>query len=150
MLVSLSVDIKAPPEVVWPYLVEPEKAKQWFTALKKYKWQGKVGGVGSGFYWYEEAAGKTYNIWFETTEWEPNAVFGYRMTKGDFFKSYDERWEIDKTDIGCKFTFNDHIEFPYGPVGKFIGIFAAKNARKEGPKFLNNLKKLAEAENNEQ
>lgn len=35
MLVSMSVDLKAPPEVVWPYLVEPEKTMQWFTALKK-------------------------------------------------------------------------------------------------------------------
>ena len=35
MLVSMSVDIQAPPEKVWPYLVEPEKTMQWFTALKK-------------------------------------------------------------------------------------------------------------------
>ena len=34
MLVSMSVDIKAPPEVVWPYLVEPEKCTRWLTALK--------------------------------------------------------------------------------------------------------------------
>ena len=32
MLVSMSVDIQAPPEKVWPYLVEPEKTMQWFTA----------------------------------------------------------------------------------------------------------------------
>jgi uncharacterized protein YndB with AHSA1/START domain len=35
MLVSMSVDIEAPPEVVWPDLVEPEKCMQWFTAVKK-------------------------------------------------------------------------------------------------------------------
>ena len=68
------------------------------------------------------------------------------MTKGDFFKSYDERWVIDRTETGSRFTFNDHIEFPYGPVGKLLGYFAAKTARKTGEEVLGNLKRLAEAE----
>ena len=146
MLVSMSVDINAPPEKVWPYLVEPEKTTQWFTALKKFEWTSdQAGGVGSTFYWFEEAAGREYNLWFETTEWVENEVFGYRMTKGDFFKSYDERWEIDKTADGCRFTFNDHIEFPYGPIGKVIGYFAARGARQTGDEILGTLKSLAEA-----
>ena len=146
MLVSMSVDIKAPPEKVWPYLVEPEKTMQWFTALKKFEYTSETHrGVGSAFYWLEEASGRTYNIYFETTEWVENEVFGYRMTKGDFFKSYDERWQIDATADGCRFTFNDHIEFPYGPVGKIIGYFAARGAQKTGTEILANLKRLAEA-----
>ncbi len=60
MLVSMSVDIEAPPEIVWSYLVEPE--------------------------------------------------------------------------------------FPYGPVGKIIGFFAANTARRTGAEILANLKRLAEAE----
>ena len=144
MLVSMSVDIAAPPEAVWPYLVEPEKTTAWFTMLKKFEWTSEPGGVGSTFYWFEEAAGREYNIYFETTEWEPNRVFGYRMTEGDFFKSYDERWVIDETDGGSRFTFNDHIEFPYGPIGKVIGWFAARNARKEGGEILANLKRMVE------
>jgi hypothetical protein len=67
------------------------------------------------------------------------------MTSGDFFKSYDERWEIEKTSDGCRFTFNDHIEFPYGPIGKIIGFFATGNSRKTGTEVLANLKRLAEA-----
>ena len=145
MLVSMSVDLEAPPERVWPYLVEPDKTMAWFTAVKKFDWTSEPGGVGSTFYWLEEAAGREYNIYFETTEWEPNHVFGYRMTEGDFFKSYDERWVIDETPDGSRFTFNDHIEFPYGPIGKIIGWFAARNARAEGAKILENLKRLVEA-----
>ena len=144
MLVSMSVDIDAPPEAVWPYLVEPEKTKAWFTALKEFVWTSEPGGVGSTFNCFEEAAGRTYNIDFVTTEWEPNRVFGYEMTEGDFFKSYDERWVIDDTATGSRFTFNDHIEFPYGPIGKVIGWFAARNARKEGADILAKLKRLVE------
>lgn len=146
MLVSQSVDIAAPPGIVWTYLVEPEKTKAWFTALKEYDWTSDRGGVGSTFHWYEEAGGRTYNIDFETTEWDPPNVFGYRMTKGDFFKSYDERWVVEETPTGSRFTFNDHIEFPYGPIGKLIGVFAARTARATGAEILANLKRLAEEE----
>ncbi len=146
MLVSMSVDIQAPPEKVWPYLVEPEKTMQWFTALKVFEYTSKQhAGVGSTFYWKEEASGRTYNLYFETTEWVENEVFAYRMTSGDFFKSYDERWEIVATADGCRFTFNDHIEFPYGPIGKIIGWFAARGAQDTGTEILTNLKHLAEA-----
>ena len=146
MFVSMSVEIEAPPEEVWPFLVEPEKAKQWFTALKIFEWTSeKHEGVGSTFYWKEEANNRIYNLNFETTEWVENRVFGYRMTSGDFFKSYDERWEIDPTPNGSRFTFNDHIEFPYGPFGKVIGWFAAKGAKETGAEVLSNLKRLAEA-----
>ncbi len=146
MLVSMSVDIEAPPEAVWPYLVEPEKAKQWFTALKEYTWTSEPGGVGSTFHWLEEANGRTYDIDFVTTEWEPNRVFAYRMTEGDFFKSYDERWEIDPTPNGSRFTFNDHIEFPYGLLGKVIGWFGARGAAKTGREVLATHKELGESD----
>jgi len=147
MLVRMSVDIDAPPEKVWPYLVEPEKAKQWFTVLKIFDWTSDPpGGVGSTFYWKEEVGTTIYNLHFETTEWVENEVFGYRMTSGDFFKSYEERWEIEKTPTGSRFSFNDQIEFPYGPIGKIIGFFASRGARKTGAEILPVLKQLAEAD----
>ena len=146
MLVSMSVDINAPPEKVWPYLVEPEKAKQWFTLLKVYEWTSEEkGGVGSTFYWEELVGNTLYHLHFKTTEWVENEVFGYEMTEGDFFKSYTERWEIEKTPTGSRFTFNDNIEFPYGPFGKIIGFFAARGARETGSVILPKLKELAEA-----
>jgi len=46
MLVSMSVEIQAPPEKVWPYLVEPEKTMQWFTALKKFEYTSEKKGGG--------------------------------------------------------------------------------------------------------
>jgi uncharacterized protein YndB with AHSA1/START domain len=146
MLVRMSVDIDAPPERVWPFLLEPEKAKQWFTALKEFEWTSEEReGVGSTFCWEEEANNRIYNLQFEITEWVENRVFGYRMTSGDFFKSYNERWEIDPTPNGSRFTFNDHIEFPYGPFGKVIGWFATRGAKETGAEILSNLKRLAES-----
>ena len=144
MLVSMSVDIDAPADAVWPFLVEPDKTMGWFTALKRFEWLSDERGVGADFYWFEEASGREYSIWFTTTEWKPPHVFGYRMTRGDFFKSYDERWEIEAVPGGSRFTFNDHIEFKFGPIGKVIGFFAARGARKTGAEVLANLKRSVE------
>ena len=145
MYVRMTVDIEAPPEIVWPYLVEPEKTVQWFTALKVFEYTSEAkGGVGSTFYWFEEAAGRQYELYFETTEWIENEVFAYRMTEGDF-QSYTERWEIEPIPGGCRFAFNDRIEFK-GPFAFIIDFFAARNARKSGGEILANLKRLAEAE----
>ena len=147
MYVTMSVEIEAAPEVVWRFLVESDLTRQWFTALKVFDWTSEpAGGVGSTFFWEEEAGGRTYRLHFVTTAWEPGRVFAYRMTKGDFFKSYDEHWVIEPTSTGCRFTFNDQIGFPYGPLGLIIGWNAARGARKTGVEILGNLKRLAEAE----
>jgi uncharacterized protein YndB with AHSA1/START domain len=141
----MSVDIEAPPERVWEFLVEPDKARAWFHALESYRWTSERSGEGSTFHWQERSGGRRYEIDFETTEWDPPHVFGFSMVRGDFFKSYDERWEIEATDTGSRFTFNDRIEFPYGPLGSVIGWFAARQAQGTGKRALAELKRLAEA-----
>ena len=157
MRVSMSIEIDAPPEVVWRYLVEPEKTKAWFAAVRRtgmswvvsaesFEWTSEPGGVGSTFRWFEETEDSKLNIDFVTTEWDPPHVFGFRMTGGDVYRSYDERWVIEETATGSRFTFDDHLEFPYGPVGKVIGFFGARTARKTGRSVLNHLKRLAEAD----
>ncbi len=145
MYVTMSVDIEAPPERVWPYLVEPDLCMQWFPMVKRYEWTSERSGVGSTFHWFERSGGREYSIDFKTTEWEPPYVFGFTMVSGDFFKSYDERWVIEAIDGGSRFTFNDRIEFPYGPLGSVIGWFAARQAKDTGTQALAELKRLAEA-----
>jgi len=155
--VSMSVEIGAPPEAIWPYLVEPEKTKAWFAGARgsgmswavsaeTFEWTSVPGDVGSTFHWFAENGGSNLEIEFETTEWDPPYVFGFRMIAGDVYRSYDERWVIEEIPTGSRFTFNDHLEFPYGPFGKVIGILAARTARKTGRAILDNLKRLAEAD----
>ena len=145
MYVTMSIDIEAPPERVWEFLVEPDKAKAWFHALETYEWTSERSGVDSTFHWLERSGGREYSLDFKTTEWDPPHVFGFSMVSGDFFKSYDERWEIEATDTGSRFTFNDRIEFPYGPLGSVIGWFAARQAQDTGKQALAELKRLAES-----
>ena len=141
---QMAVDIKAPPEKVWPYLVEPDKTMQWYTMLKKFEYTGEGAGPDSTFYWEEEVRGKTYSNHFRTTEWVENRVFAYEMTEGNFFKAYSERWAIEPTATGCQFSFNDTLEFPYGLWGKVMGFFGERMAKKSSEMILQNLKRLAE------
>ena len=53
---------------------------------------------------------------------------------------------IETTDGGTRFTFNDRIEFPYGPFGSVIGWFAQRQAKATGTQVLAELKRLAEAQ----
>jgi uncharacterized protein YndB with AHSA1/START domain len=146
MRVHLGVDIEAPPETVWSYLVEPEKAMQWYDMLEVFEYTTEERGPGSTFYWEEEVRGKIYWNHFRTTEWVPNRVFAYEMTESSFFKGYTERWAIEPTATGCRFSFDDSLIFPYGPWGRVMGWFGEKMAKKSSQQILENLKRLAEAE----
>ena len=143
--VQMSVDIEAPPEKVWPYLVEPDKVMQWHTMLEKFEYTSEETGPGSTFYWEENVRGKIYSNHFRATEWVENRVFAYEMTEGNFFKAYTERWAIEPTPTGCQFSFNDNMEFPYGLWGKVMGWFGERMAKKSSQELVQNLKRLAEA-----
>ena len=67
------------------------------------------------------------------------------MTSGDFFKSYTERWTLEPTTAGCRFSFNDEIEFPGGILGKAIGASVKRRSLAAGKEIMANLKRLAEA-----
>lgn len=108
MRMHMSVDIDAPPETVWPFLVEPEKAMQWYDMLKVFEYTGEPGPEAT-FYWEEEVRGKIYWNHFRTTEWIPNRVFSYEMTESSFFVGYTERWAIELTPTGCRFSFDDDL-----------------------------------------
>lgn len=147
MKVSDSIEISAPPEEIWPYLVEPDKTKQWFTVLQEFDYiDTRPEGVGTTFHWKERSGKREFDLYFETTEWEPNRVFGFRMTSGDFLKSYNERWAIEPRNGGSVFSFSDKIELPWGPFGKFIGAFAKKQSAKDGKEVMANLKRIVEGD----
>ena len=87
-------------------------------------------GPGATFYWEEDVRGKVYWNHFRITEWVPNRLFAWEMTESSFFKGYTERWTLERTDAGCRFSFDDDLVFPYGLWGKVMGWFGERMARK--------------------
>jgi len=41
MRVERSVEIAAPPEKIWPFLVEPEKILEWCITFEKFEYTGE-------------------------------------------------------------------------------------------------------------
>ena len=146
MRMQMGVDIEAPPQVVWTYLVEPDKAMSWYTMLTTYDWTDDRRGPGATFYWEEDVRGKIYSNTFLTTEWVPNRLFAFESIESSFFQAYTERWTIEPTESGCRFSFDDDLVFPYGFFGKIMGFFGELMARTSSRQVLENIKRLAEAE----
>ena len=58
MIVQRSIEVAAPPEKIWPFLIEPEKIMKWFTLLRKFEYTGeKHNGTGTTFYYEEKSGG---------------------------------------------------------------------------------------------
>ena len=146
MKIQRSVDIEAPPEKVWPLLVEPEKILKWFNLLQKFEYTGdKRGGVGTTFYYEEKSSGQLMKLNYVVTEWEENKKLAFGVTSGSLKKD-DQVWSIEATPAGSRFTMFEDLEMPMGIIGKIIGaLFGGMMIGKNIEKILGNLKKLAEA-----
>ncbi|HUT66978.1 MAG TPA: SRPBCC family protein [Dehalococcoidales bacterium] len=146
MKIQRSIEIKAPPEKVWPLLLEPEKILKWFNLLQKFEYTGdKRSGVGTTFYYEEKSSGQLMKLNYVVTEWVENKKLAFGVTSGSLKKD-DQVWSIEATPAGSRFTMFEDLEMPMGIIGKIIGaLFGGMMIGKNIEKILGNLKKLAEA-----
>lgn len=145
MKAEKSIDIAVPPAAVWPYFVEPEKVLEWCVTFRKYEYTGEQhSGAGTPVYIEEDAGTGLTKMQFEVTEWKENESLGLHMTSGASYKAYDQRWSLEPTPSGSRFTFKEEIVLPYGALGRLIGFFAEKMSAATLDKMLPKLKTLAE------
>ena len=146
MRVQKAIEITAPPERIWPFFVEPEKVLQWYSTFRRFDYtSNQRRGVGTPFYIEEQAGGSLMKIHFESTEWKENEKLAFRMVSGSGVKSYAQVWLLEATPSGSRFTFMEEIEFPFGIIGKFIGLIAQRMSVATVNKLQLKLKALAEA-----
>ena len=146
MKVQRSIEIAAPPEKIWPFLIEPEKIMKWFTLLQKFEYTGEQrSGVGTTFYYEEKSSGQLLKLNYVVTKWVENKKLAFSVTSGSLKKD-DQVWSIEATPAGSKFTMFEDLEMPFGIIGKAIGaLFGDRMIGKHTEHILANLKKLAEA-----
>ncbi len=146
MRIQRSIEIAAPPEKIWPFLIEPERILKWFTLLEKFEYTGKQrSGVGTAFYYEEKSAGQLMKLNYAVTEWAENKRLAFSLTSGPLKKD-DQVWSIEATPSGSRFTLKEDIEMPWGVIGKIIGaLFAGRMIGKHLEEILANLKRLVEA-----
>jgi uncharacterized protein YndB with AHSA1/START domain len=146
MKLSGSIEIAAPPEKIWPYLVEPEKILEWYFPLEEFQYTSEQrAGVGTTFYYVEASPVGSVKLNFTVTEWVENRRIAFRMTSGDFLKAAEQSWTVEPTPSGSMFTFDEEGEFPYGLIGKLMALFARMGSQANVRKMLTRLKSLAEA-----
>ena len=146
MKVQKSVEVAAPPNKVWAFLVEPEKVLGWCITFKKFEYAGNQrSGVGTPLYIEEQAGGTLSKMQFEVAEWKENEKLAIRMVAGGNYKSYEQRFSIEPAPSGSKVTFMEEIILPYGILGKLIGLLAERMSAATVDKMLAKLKVLAEA-----
>jgi len=146
MKVQRSIEIAAPPEKIWPFLAEPEKILEWYIPLQKFDYTSEQhGGVGAPLYFEEKVAGQLMKLNCVVTEWVEHEKIAFSMTAGKGMKTYGERWTIEATPSGSRFTFAEQAELPYRIIDKLIGPLTQRMSGAIVEKMLAKLKNLAEA-----
>lgn len=67
------------------------------------------------------------------------------MTSGTGVKGYEQRWIVETTPSGSRFTFMENVKLPFGIIGKLIGLVARRSSEAHVGEMLAKLKNLAEA-----
>jgi uncharacterized protein YndB with AHSA1/START domain len=143
--VHRSIGIEATPERVWPLLVEPDNVLRWCTTLRAFRYMDERRGPGAHVHMEERAVGPMLKIDFEATEWVENRLLAFHMTSGSGVKAYDQRWSLEPAGTGCRFTFDEHVELPLGPLGRLLGAVGKRTSEGHVADMLASLKGLAEA-----
>ena len=147
MKVQKSIDIAVPRDKVWPYLSEPEKILTWYLPLQKFEYTSDVKNqVGAPLYFEENVAGRTIKLQCKITEWQENEVVAFEMASRSSLKVYGGRWTLAATPSGTTFTFQEHMDLPYGILGKIAGPIGGLMSGMVIRKMLARLKELTEAE----
>jgi len=147
MKVEKSIKISAPPEKIWPFLVNPEKILMWFDSFKKCEYvTEKHTGLGTAFYVEEKVPGPLRKINFKVTNWNENENLTIKMTSGKNVNNYEIRWNLKATNNGTAFHFVEEIGMPFGIIGKILGVLGQKTADRMVEAMLMKLKNLSEGQ----
>jgi uncharacterized protein YndB with AHSA1/START domain len=141
-----SIDIAAPPEKIWPFLMQPNNILKWCTTYQKCEYLGQQqSGVGTSYYIEEKASGPLMKLNFEASEWVENQKLALKMTSGNFVKAYDQYLTIESIPSGSRFNFVEDVTMPWGVLGKLIGFMGRSSSEKHVKEMLIKLKSLAES-----
>ena len=144
MDVRESIDIAVPPERVWPFLVEPDNVRRWYSTLDEFQYTDERRGSGAHVRIVERAPGSRLRVNFEATSWVENRALALHMTSGSGVKAYDQSWALEPTPGGCRFTFDEHVELPYGVIGRLLEVAGKGTSERHANEMLARLRQLTE------
>ena len=147
MRVKSSIEIAAPPEKVWPFLIEPEKVLKWCITFRKFEYTGEQrSGRGTPLYIEEKVSPMPLmRLNFKVTGWVENERLAFSLTSENLTKGYDQSWTVKAIPSGSEFTFKEDFKMPFGVIGKLMGVVGRSSSEAHVKQMLTKLKSLAEA-----
>jgi len=144
--VKETVLLKATPDKVWSFVIEPEKLMQWRTDIKKFEMidKGKPE-AGKRFYIEKEIRGEPRRFGCTIVQLEENRKFAFEAEATGFAR-VTAVYEIVPEGGGCKFIINETVDVLNMKLFKsfFDKVFIQRGLAKTIRDFLENLKGIIE------
>ena len=167
--VEESVWLNAKPEEVWPFIVEPEKKRQWLTEIHKQEWidegpalssstmltvnsvEGSAlsraegpAGVRTRFHVEKEIRGEVRRYDCVIERWEENRRFDF-TAEASGFSRLQAKWTLVPEGEGCRVTMREQINVQEAN-WLVDRLFVQPSARRAVRGFLAQLKRLVESD----
>jgi uncharacterized membrane protein len=141
--IEKSIEIKAPPEKVWPYVFW-DRVPEYLDTIKKAEYTSKEKlGVGATAHIWSSVAGSKDEWEAETTEWIENRKHAWRTISGNLTAIGSMTYTPIKG--GTKATFVMDYDLPYSVLGKLIDkLRVSKEMDKGMEQAMKKLKERAE------
>lgn len=139
-----TIDIARPPSVVFPYLTEPERLKQWVGGLVTFDAvDGESARVGAQSRQVMVIRGREWKLDGELTAFDPYRLVQARM-QGKGFTARTS-YVLEPVESGTRLTATVESEFSL-LVGRLFGGLVSREAQKKLQADLARLEALVEAE----
>jgi uncharacterized membrane protein len=102
-LVTRSIEVEAPVEMIWQWLTDPERVLEWNTQFLRYSIiESAPEHVGTHYVTVEKFRGTTLRNDCTVTDWQENKIFGFRGESAEFSK--DGAYTIERRGNTCLVT----------------------------------------------
>ncbi|MCG8056204.1 MAG: SRPBCC domain-containing protein [Candidatus Thiodiazotropha endolucinida] len=145
MRIASQTEILRPPEIVFPWISEPEKAMKWQKNVKRGDIiERKPGVVGTTFKELIEEDGKSLEMYGIITRFDENKNIGFHITSK--IHEFDVDYLLELVSNSTKVTIEANIEwkFPMNVISLFFGKKMKNKIARELDAELNELKILCE------
>ena len=147
MRVEKSIEIAAPPEKIWSFIVEPEKVVKWSNFSRFEYTSEQRSGPGTLIYLEEKAKPlPLMKFSFAVTEWIENEKLVSKLNSGPrILKECAAKWLVEAIPSGSRVTYIETVQFSFGVIGRLLGLIGQRSANTNTRKTLSRLKSAVEA-----
>ena len=138
-----SIDIKAPPEKIWP-IVFWDRVPEWFDVIKKAEHTSEIkDGLGATTHVVATAGGIKAEWDTEVEEWKENEKISWHSTGGQVAMTSSMTFTPIKD--GTKLTFEMDYVMPYSVLGKIIEkLWVGKDINESNKRGMEKIKETFE------